>query len=432
MQIDIKLHTNQATVWQDKSRFRVLPAGRRWGKTTLAIFELFENAITKPNQLVWYVAPTYRQAKAIAWRKLKDLVPNDIITQTHETELAIELINGSRIELKGCDKEDSLLGVGVHFVVIDEIGVIGNASILWQEVIRPMLVDTKGRALFIGTPRGQNFFYDIYTKGLAKEDGFSSHRYKTKDNPFIDREEIVQAQKETHPTYFAQEYEASFLADEEMTLITSMMLERLKGVQPAFFESKHCVVCDPSQGGDECVIYYMRNYKVIEEQVLHERDTMKIAGHIAVMAGRHKVKDVGGDCIGIGAGIFDRLQEMKFKVHRIHSAERALNTKRFYNVRAEMWWKAMEKIQDQKVPDIKCTKVRKQLNAVRYKVCDSNGRIQLEQKQKTKERISESPDRADTLVMGYYLLDKVKATKKEDVYRFEDEEEAYIFNPMTC
>lgn len=208
LKIKIKLHTNQWKVWSDSSRFRVLVAGRRFGKTTLAVNELFQNALKNSNSLNWYLAPTYRQAKMIAWKMLINLISPELIIKKYEVELRIILDNGSEICLKGCDNEDSLKGVGLSFVVIDEYAQI-KANV-WYEIIRPMLTDTIGRALFIGTPKGKNSLFELYIKGQQLLDGLKSWRFGTIDNPFIDPEEIKSARQELPERYFKQEYEASF------------------------------------------------------------------------------------------------------------------------------------------------------------------------------------------------------------------------------
>ena len=207
LELDIELHPNQFKVRNDKSRFRVLVAGRRWGKTILAIDELIENAL-QSKYPCWYVAPTYRQAKMIAWDMLLSKIPPEIIEYKNEVELEVKLIAGAPICLKGADNEDSLRGVALGFVVMDEHALIKPN--VWPEIIRPMLTDTKGRALFIGTPKGKNSLWELYIKGLHREDGYSSYCFKTTDNPFIDPSEVEDARHQLNERYFRQEYEASF------------------------------------------------------------------------------------------------------------------------------------------------------------------------------------------------------------------------------
>ncbi len=202
-------HEKQIEVHKDRHRFRILVCGRRFGKTTLAVNELIVSAVKNPKTLSWYVSPTYRMSKQIAWTMLLHYLPKEIVAKTNETELKVELYNGSIIELKGADNPDSLRGVGVNLLIIDEVASIRNWDWLWQEVLRATLTDTEGRAIFIGTPKGFNHFHDLYLRGQASDE-YKSWRFKTIDNPFIKKEEIESAKSELSPDFFAQEYEADF------------------------------------------------------------------------------------------------------------------------------------------------------------------------------------------------------------------------------
>ena len=207
LELCTELHHNQFVIRRDPARFRVLVAGRRFGKTTLAIDELIEHAGTSKHPC-WYIAPTYKQAKMIAWEMLLSKLPRELIESKNEVELTVKMIVGAPICLKGADNEDSLRGAGLSFVVLDEYAMMKRN--VWQEIVRPMLTDTKGRALFIGTPAGKNSLFELYLKGQRKENGFSSYQFKTVDNPFIDPLEVEQARTQLSETYFKQEYEASF------------------------------------------------------------------------------------------------------------------------------------------------------------------------------------------------------------------------------
>ena len=204
----------QIDIINDPARFKVVVAGRRWGKTHLSLFDLLINnrdgAWKKPKMKNWFVSPTYRQSKNIAWQILKDICYEypRTIKKKNESELSIEFINDSIIELKGADNEDSLRGVGLNKVNPDEFAFMKLEA--WSEVLRPALSDKKGSAMFIGTPDGFNHFYDFYQKGLSQDDGYKSWFYKSVDSPFIDPLEIESARKELDERTFRQEYEASF------------------------------------------------------------------------------------------------------------------------------------------------------------------------------------------------------------------------------
>lgn len=208
MEIAYKLHDSQYQIFHDPARFVILAAGRRYGKTVLALTKAITKALEVKQARIWYVAPTYRQAKMIAWKMLFEMIPARLISKKNEVDLSIILINGSEISLKGADNEDSLRGVSLDGVIMDEYASM-KANV-WQEIIRPMLADRRGWALFIGTPKGKNHFWELWIKGQRKESGFSSYQMRTEDNPYIPRSEIKEAKAQLNDRYFRQEFEASF------------------------------------------------------------------------------------------------------------------------------------------------------------------------------------------------------------------------------
>lgn len=204
-------HLNQSKIRNSNARFKVVVAGRRFGKTVFAINELINNALINPNTRNWYVAPTYRQAKEIAWKMLFYYLPQEFISKKNEVELSVDLIQGSTITLKGADTPDSLRGVGLNYIVLDEYAQMKVE--VWDEIIRPMLIDSKGAALFIGTPQGYNHFWKLYNKEKDDTD-YKSFHFRTIDNLAIDgmAAEVEKARQETDPIRFSQEYEANFEA----------------------------------------------------------------------------------------------------------------------------------------------------------------------------------------------------------------------------
>ena len=199
----------QETIAKSDKRFRVVVAGRRFGKTHLSIRELCFHA-RKPNQEVWYVAPTYRQAKQIVWRKLKyKLQDLNWAKKINESELTILLKNGSVISLKGADNADSLRGVGLDFMVMDEFADVDEEA--WTEVLRPTLADKQGKALFIGTPKGiGNWAHDLYTMPLEQPNVWASFQYTTIDGGQVKEEEIESAKRDLDERTFRQEFLATF------------------------------------------------------------------------------------------------------------------------------------------------------------------------------------------------------------------------------
>ena len=205
----VELTNPQADVFESDARFRVLVAGRRFGKTYLAAAELSAAAGEQRDSICWYVAPTYRMAKDIAWRAIKQMVPRSQLAKApNETELSLELKNGSRIALKGADNPDSLRGMGLNFVVCDEFAQLDPD--LWDMVLRPSLAVARGRALFVGTPQGYNHAYDLYLKGAGHESEWRSWQFTTLAGENVPSDELESARSSMDPRAFRQEFEASF------------------------------------------------------------------------------------------------------------------------------------------------------------------------------------------------------------------------------
>jgi phage terminase large subunit len=205
----MKLSKAQQLIAHDSHRFRVVVAGRRFGKTYLSIRELCYHA-REPNKEVWYVAPTYKMARQIVWKKLKNrLTDLNWVEKTNETELSITLVNGSTISLKGADNYDSLRGVGLDFIVLDEFADIAPEA--WYETLRPTLSDKAGKALFIGTPKGiGNWSYELYQNNQDNPESWQSFSYTTLDGGNVPPEEVESAKRDLDERTFRQEYMASF------------------------------------------------------------------------------------------------------------------------------------------------------------------------------------------------------------------------------
>src|SRR5210317_1627862 len=202
------LSNAQKNIADSDRRFRVLISGRRFGKTHLAIREMCR-AASQPDQKVWYVSPSYRMSKQIVWDQLKKRLQSlNWCRKINESEMNIWLVNGSQISLKGADNEQSLRGVGLDFIVLDEFADINVKA--WTEVLRPTLSDTGGGALFCGTPKGRgNWAFDLYTHA-GTDPQWSRWQFTTLDGGFIPEEEILQAQADLDELTYKQEYLGSF------------------------------------------------------------------------------------------------------------------------------------------------------------------------------------------------------------------------------
>lgn len=206
----LSLRYAQGEVFNSRKRFRVLVAGRRFGKSHLSCIELLRGAIEKPGETFFYCAPTYRMAKDIAWKTLKKLVPQKWIKSKNETDLKLELVNGSTIELKGTENAMALRGRSLSGVVLDEAAFMDPG--VWFEVLRPALADKQGWALFISTPDGTaSWFYDLWC--YCEEDPTNDWKrwsFTTIEGENVPEEEVEAARAQLDARTFRQEFEASF------------------------------------------------------------------------------------------------------------------------------------------------------------------------------------------------------------------------------
>ena len=206
----MQLTPPQQTISDCSARFRVAACGRRFGKSFLSINEMAKFA-RHPKRRILYVAPTYRQAKTVIWDELKtQLISRRWAKKINESELQITLVNGSTIAVRSSDNYDALRGGKYDFIVLDECDDIDPTA--WYSVLRATLSDTGGHAMFIGSPKGRNWFYDLWLQGGATED-WASFQFTTLDGGNVPPEEIEAAKRDLDIRTFEQEYLSQFNSD---------------------------------------------------------------------------------------------------------------------------------------------------------------------------------------------------------------------------
>lgn len=239
-EFDVSLHPGQAAIYNSPARFKVCAAGRRFGKSHFAALMLGIEALKDRKSVtrkdsagnnvlvdvpltlehgVYYVAPTFDQAKRIMWPKLKNLLGyanhGGFISRENVNDGWLELVSGRRIYIKGADNPDSLRGIGLSYVVLDEYADM--KPMVWNAILDPALMDVEGEALFIGTPKGKNHFYKIFMAALERREGYEdweAFHFKSLDNPFLNPEEVERMMKQSERPIelVKQEIEASFVS----------------------------------------------------------------------------------------------------------------------------------------------------------------------------------------------------------------------------
>lgn len=277
----MRLSSAQQSVADDPHRFKVVIAGRRFGKTFLSIRQLCWEARI-PNREIFYITSSYRAAKMIVWKPLKRRL-QDLrwARKINESELSITLKNGTTISLKGSENPDSLRGPSLAYVVIDEVADVDPE--LFFEVIRPALADQEGGALFIGTPKGKsNWAYDLYTMQEEHPDSWRSWQFTTIEGGRVTEKEIESAKTELDARTFRQEFLATFETFEGRV---AWAFEREHNIRPApEYSSKDQLIVgvDFNVSPITAAIMIRRgdSLHVIDEIVMHSSNTQELVDEL--------------------------------------------------------------------------------------------------------------------------------------------------------
>lgn len=210
--LDLTLTPAQREIESDRRRFIIARCGRKFGKSTYAFYKSIR-ALGKPGAVVWYIGPTYKQTKRIAWQEFKRLIPRDALyRKPNETDLSFTIKNQAQGYLMGADEPDSLRGPAPDFVVLEEAAMMNPA--VWHEVIRPNLAPKKAPALFIGNPKGLNWYYDLWVEAEKHPETWGLYHKTIYDNPHISPDEIAQCRVDCkNEAVWRQEYMAEFESD---------------------------------------------------------------------------------------------------------------------------------------------------------------------------------------------------------------------------
>lgn len=206
--INAKPHAGQLEVHNSDARFKVLSAGRRWGKTRLGVNECLD--VAAQGGRAWWVSPSYKTSE-VGWRPLRQITRKIPGAEIRLVDRVVNFPGGGFVAVRSADNPDSLRGEGLDFVVMDECAFMQKEA--WTEAIRPALSDRQGKVLFISTPKGRNWLWEIYQRGVSGEDGWQSWTFPTSSNPFIAKEEIEAAKRDLPEMIFRQEYLAEFIDD---------------------------------------------------------------------------------------------------------------------------------------------------------------------------------------------------------------------------
>jgi hypothetical protein len=384
----------------EKARFSVVVAHRRMGKTVCVLNHLIKTALLlgRGDGRYAYVAPYRNQAKAIAWdylRRYAGAVPG---AQFSEAELECRLPNGSRIRLHGADNPDALRGIYLDGVVLDEVADMKPA--VWGEIIRPALSDRNGWAVFIGTPKGQNLFHELWLGADAP--GWYRAMYRADETGVLPPEELDAARAAMSDAQYRQEFLCDFSAASDNVLITIDLASRAAGkplTEKDVAGAPRLIGVDVARFGDDRSVICEREGLLCRPLLCLEKlDNMTLAGIVAREIGSFSPDAVFVDA-GRGEGVIDRLRQLGHRVLEVNFGARATDSSRYANKRSEMWDAVRAWLEaGGSIPNDPALK--SDLTAPSYSF-DAAGRMALEKKERDKERGLRSPDAADALALTF-------------------------------
>lgn len=387
-------------------RFVVLVLHRRAGKSEISLKKLVDAALkaTVDLPLFFYVAPLLKQAKTIAWLRLKQMVSPLIVAgaaEINEGETYVRFKhNGAMVRLYGADNPDAMRGVRLDGAVIDEVAQVKPE--VWEDILRPALSDRQGWCWFLGTPKGINLFSVLYF-GAQEWPDWASARYTVYDTDALPEEEINRLKAEMSEQSFAREFLCDFSAagDDQLISLTDVELAAHREYKPG--EVNHAAKIlgvDPARfGNDRSVIVPRQGLQVFDPLIYRGLDNMALAGMVSQKIESWKPDAVFID-VGNGAGVIDRLRQLGHDVIEVNFGGKPISTL-YVNKRTEMWWEMAEAVRSGlSLPNNNSLKL--ELATPTYSF-DTQNKIKLESKDDIKRRMpdSASPDIADALALTY-------------------------------
>lgn len=294
-------HRKQKEIIKSIKRFNIVVAGRRSGKTMLGRFLIVFKALSLENSVNWWVSPIYKQAKREFRKTIKEINERgfkNIIKNYNKSDLIIELGNGSEIQYWGCDNEDSLRGEGIDYLVMDECATIDDK--VYFEVLRPALSDKNGKGLMIGTPKGFNWFHELYRIGIEeKDDDIYPIHFKTVDNTKIDGigKEVEKAKINLPENIFRQEYLAEFIADSSIVFAGLEVVIKDYEISTNY-NNVYYIGIDLAKKIDYTVILVMDVFKHVIEMERFQNSWLYTKNRIMEFAHRYKNHEMIIDATG--------------------------------------------------------------------------------------------------------------------------------------
>lgn len=437
------LHPHQKKIAASKRRFRIIRGGRRGGKTLLETEVMVFKAVSKKDRHVYYIAPTQKQAREIIWEQLKKRLSGKARISEQRLELTVPTVDGgtSTIQVAGWENRENFRGKQAHHITFDEVDTMRDFFIAWQEIFLPALLDTKGTADFIGTPKKENPNLRRLEKEAGDNFDWECHHFTSWDNPTLARVELKKLEAQMDGITYRQEILAEYVENAGALFKYTALIDLFSN-SIVKSPDNFMTVDIADDGTDKTIFTLWRGLEVYDIQQYTQMQTDGIINQIRELAARDKVpySNIAVDAIGVGAGVASsplltgiigykssysamRTEKDPVRLANVHYTKDAPLTTEYKNLRSQCIFELARlvnnhdiaiRIEDQRIKSA----IIEELSAYQD-ASQGDGKRMATQKEDVKEQIGRSPDISDTLIMRMYFELRESLSPEQDPHKGE-------------
>lgn len=444
----MELHNKQRDIVQSDSRFKVIRAGRRSGKTTYEIEQLLYKAFCKGGRTLFYISPTQIQSRNIIWEALKTRLGGVGTINEQRLEIKLPTQDGgfSHIKVAGWENRENFRGQSAHHITFDETDTCKDFYIGWQEIFRPALIDTGGTADFIGTPKKENPNLRRLEKFAETDPEWAKFHFSSWDNPTLPRTELMKAQEEMDKDTYKQEILAEYV-DNAGSLFKYTALIDLFSNTITKTNEKYLIVDIADDGSDKTVFSFWQGLELYRLEQFERLNTETIVNQIREFASGERIpySQIAVDAIGVGAGVASsslldgiigyKSSHQAFKTDidpvrlpNAHYASHSIRISEYKNLRSQCVFTLAQHVNDHKIAvKVEDLRVKERIIeelALYQDASTGDGKRMATQKEDIKALLGRSPDISDTLIMRMFFI------LRERIQPFQSETRAKVFNEL--